>query len=275
MLVWLDLETTGLEPSKEHVIEAACIITDDALTEVARFERVIYSPKADLILRAVDGMTAEQFRALPSRRQTGEARPSPNQEDIVAHTGVDPFVVAMHLENGLWEKCRRGENIATVDADLREFILKHGVETVTKTYPADGDKPETTKTFVNKPQLAGSTISFDREFLRAHFPRTTDEKTGALHYRNIDVSTLNELARRFWKPLHEARPGRDARASHRGMDDIQASIEVLRHYLRGLFPFDWSKVQWDPATVAPVLPGIPDQIDWYRITCDAAAETLK
>lgn len=231
MLVWTDLETTGLDPSQEHILEVACIITDDNLVEVARFERVVFSPKAAAVLRELRFagiQTAEEFRALPRRPSIEEPNTGLTQQDIGNTAGVDPYVVAMHLENGLWKASRRGENVATVDADLRDFIREHGVTTqVTR----EG------KNVTVKPRLAGSTISFDREFMRAHFPLTTAEgKEGVLHHRNVDVSTLNEVARRFWVPVYDARPGVGGHAKHRGMDDIRQSIEVLRHYLKWVAP---------------------------------------
>lgn len=55
MLLWLDLETTGLDPMKEHVLEVAAVLTRDNLVEVAAFESVI-APEFDLalLIEAVD-----------------------------------------------------------------------------------------------------------------------------------------------------------------------------------------------------------------------------
>ena len=53
------------------------------------------------------------------------------------------------------------------------------------------------------------------------------ELEGFFHYRNLDVSTLKELARR-WKP--KALEGMKKKASHLAMDDIKDSIEELRYY---------------------------------------------
>lgn len=216
MLVFLDLETTGLDPHTDHVLEVACIVTDDTLVEKARFERVIYSKYAD--------------RALPRCREIqsiinglltrGESHVIQDRDWWAHRTGerdLDGYVAKMHWENGLWEKVRRGENIDIVDADLADFIQLHAHHVV--------------ETRVDKPQLAGSTISFDRGFLASRLPRSLAE----LHYRNLDVSTFNETAKRFWKPVYEARPKAE-KAAHRGMADIEASIRVLRHYLASLVP---------------------------------------
>jgi oligoribonuclease len=78
--------------------------------------------------------------------------------------------------------------------------------------------------------LCGNTISKDREFLTHHMPRVVEH----LHYRNIDVSSLKELARR-WKP--ELLGQVKKKETHRARDDIYESIEELKLYRRELFNF--------------------------------------
>lgn len=202
MLIWIDLETTGLDPRTCDVLEVACIATNDSLTEQARFERVVYSPLADVALR----------------QRTDFRRPTDPY--------IDPVVWEMHSANGLWRESRHGENIATVDRDLAEFIEKYATSERVRTDPVTGEGTRV----LDPPQLAGSTVSFDRSFLEKHAPLSA----ARLHYRSLDVSSLNEVARRFWLPTYDARP-RGASA-HRAMADISASIECLRHYLRELVP---------------------------------------
>lgn len=145
-LAWIDLETTGLDPDADWVLEVACIITDDQFNELARFHRVLY-------------------------------------HDPACIDSCDPSVVE----------------------ELAEFLT-----------PYKGA------------QLAGSTISFDRSFLAEHFPLTHAK----LHYRNVDVTALNELARRVWPELYEARPER--KEAHRAMSDIEESIAVAKYYIEHL-----------------------------------------
>ena len=77
--------------------------------------------------------------------------------------------------------------------------------------------------------LCGNSIGTDRRFLAAHLP-TIEEY---LHYRSVDVSTIKELARR-WYP--EVLAGQDRKASaHRALDDIRESINELRFYRERLF----------------------------------------
>ncbi|RME80747.1 MAG: oligoribonuclease, partial [Zetaproteobacteria bacterium] len=74
--------------------------------------------------------------------------------------------------------------------------------------------------------LCGNSVHVDRRFLAAQMPRLE----AWLHYRIIDVSTVKELARR-WYGL---RPP-PKRAAHRARDDILESIEELRFYRRAIF----------------------------------------
>ncbi len=71
--------------------------------------------------------------------------------------------------------------------------------------------------------MCGNSICQDRRFLA----RTMPTLEGFFHYRNLDVSTLKELARR-WRP--ELLEGFSKGGSHLAMDDIRDSIRELRHY---------------------------------------------
>ncbi|HSH41259.1 MAG TPA: oligoribonuclease [Arenicellales bacterium] len=75
----------------------------------------------------------------------------------------------------------------------------------------------------NKSPLCGNSICQDRRFLA----RYMQELEAYLHYRNLDVSTIKELAKR-WNP--DLADGFDKRGTHRALDDIRESIEELRYY---------------------------------------------
>jgi len=76
--------------------------------------------------------------------------------------------------------------------------------------------------------LCGNSIHHDRRFLARYMPRLD----AYLHYRNIDVSTVKELARR-WYP--NGPPPPEKRHAHLALDDIRESIEELRFYRQHVF----------------------------------------
>lgn len=73
--------------------------------------------------------------------------------------------------------------------------------------------------------MCGNTIHQDRRFMVRHMPRLE----AYFHYRNLDVSTLKELARRWNPPVYK---GVVKKGSHKALDDILESIEELRYYRR-------------------------------------------
>ncbi len=80
--------------------------------------------------------------------------------------------------------------------------------------------------YVHKGQvpLCGNTIHHDRRFLARYMP----ELEKFFHYRNIDVSSLRELARRWCPELVKRRPGQHS--DHRALADVRDSICELQHY---------------------------------------------
>ena len=79
--------------------------------------------------------------------------------------------------------------------------------------------------------LAGNSVHQDRAFLRRWMPRLHD----FLHYRNVDVSTLKELLRRWEPSIVNGAPSKSGQ--HRALDDIRESIAELRHYRDKAFAF--------------------------------------
>jgi oligoribonuclease len=75
-----------------------------------------------------------------------------------------------------------------------------------------------------KAPLCGNTIATDRSFIVAYMPRLDDH----LHYRMIDVSTIKELARRWYPRAYYNSPPKDG--GHRALADILESIKELRYY---------------------------------------------
>jgi oligoribonuclease len=75
----------------------------------------------------------------------------------------------------------------------------------------------------NRSPLCGNSIYQDRRFLRRYMP----ELEQWFHYRNLDVSTLKELARRWAPDLYD---GLNKKNTHKALDDIRDSIDELRYY---------------------------------------------
>ena len=79
-----------------------------------------------------------------------------------------------------------------------------------------------------KSPMCGNSICQDRRFMVEHMPKLEE----FFHYRNLDVSTLKELSRR-WAP--EVYSSHQKHGSHLAMDDILESIDELNNYRKGLF----------------------------------------
>jgi oligoribonuclease len=79
--------------------------------------------------------------------------------------------------------------------------------------------------------MCGNSICQDRRFLARHMPELED----FFHYRNLDVSTLKELAKR-WRPALMG--GFAKQGSHQALDDIRESIEELRYYREHFLKLD-------------------------------------
>ena len=77
--------------------------------------------------------------------------------------------------------------------------------------------------------LAGNSVHQDRLFLSKYMPKLTAH----LHYRNVDVSTVKELVKRWDPEAFEGRPSK--KGHHRALDDIRESIEELRYYREAEF----------------------------------------
>ena len=169
-LVWIDLEMTGLDPLRDHVIEIATIVTDSALNVLAEGPVIaIHQP-----------------------------------ESVLA--GLDEWNRNTHGASGLLDRVR-ASTVTAADAEARTlaFLEQHAEA---------GSSP-----------MCGNSICQDRRFLAREMPAL--EKF--FHYRNLDVSTVKELARR-WAP--DVLAGVQKSSTHAALDDVRESIEELAHYRR-------------------------------------------
>ena len=80
-----------------------------------------------------------------------------------------------------------------------------------------------------KAPLAGNTVHTDRAFLA----RDMAEFESYVHYRNVDVSSIKELVRRWYPRVYYQSPAKSG--NHRALADIQESIEELRYYRETVF----------------------------------------
>lgn len=130
-------------------------------------------------------------------------------EDQLSHMG--DFVTQMHTKSGLLEAIR-ASTITVQDAELATlaFLREHISEPATV-------------------PLCGNSIGTDRRFLQHYMP----ELEAFFHYRNVDVSTLKELARRWHPDVLATMPEKET--THRALDDIRESIAELAHYRDQLF----------------------------------------
>jgi len=117
---------------------------------------------------------------------------------------MDNWNKSTHGKSGLIDKVKASTlSEADVEQRMVDFMKQHVGE--------------------RKSPMCGNSICQDRRFLARHMPRLE----AYFHYRNLDVSTLKELAAR-WRP--ELKDGFKKANSHTALADIQESIEELRYY---------------------------------------------
>jgi oligoribonuclease len=126
-----------------------------------------------------------------------------HQSDAVLD-GMDAWNRNTHGKSGLTQRVR--------DSAVDESQAQAEVVAFLKAYVPKGKSP-----------MCGNSICQDRRFLA----RTMPELEAFFHYRNLDVSTLKELARR-WKPA--ALEGIKKAQAHTALADVHESIDELLHY---------------------------------------------
>ncbi|MBK8327617.1 MAG: oligoribonuclease [Moraxellaceae bacterium] len=131
-----------------------------------------------------------------------------HQKDIILN-GMDEWNTRQHGKSGLVERVRRSTvTEAEAEAQTIEFLSR----------------------FVDpkKSPMCGNSICQDRRFMH----RTMPKLEAFFHYRNLDVSTVKELARR-WRP--EIMQGMSKESTHLALNDIRDSINELRYYREYFF----------------------------------------
>ena len=131
--------------------------------------------------------------------------------DIVIRTsdelldGMVEVVRTMHTTSGLLEEIPRGVELQEAADRVLAYVRSHVPD-------------------ARKAPLAGSSVYVDRGFIARDLP----DLDAHLHYRLIDVSTIKELARRWYPRAYFASPEKNG--GHRALADIRESIAELRYY---------------------------------------------
>ncbi|MGO4594054.1 oligoribonuclease [Leifsonia sp. 2TAF2] len=130
--------------------------------------------------------------------------------DASALENMGEFVRQMHTTSGLIEEIPNGKSLAEAEYEVLEYVLKFA--------PTARTAP-----------LAGNTIGTDRMFIAKYMPRLDNH----LHYRNVDVSSIKELARRWFPRIYFNAPEKNG--GHRALADILESIRELDYYRSAAF----------------------------------------
>jgi len=160
---------------------------------------------ADALVEVAVIVTDSELRALDGGIDVVIAPPAE------ALAQMNDYVRAMHTSSGLLEELAAG---MTLDEAQRVVV-----EYVRRWVPDAGKAP-----------LAGNSVGTDKTFLDRDMP----ELVGHLHYRIIDVSSIKELARRWYPRVYFNAPTK--RGGHRALADILESIDELRYYRAALMP---------------------------------------
>jgi len=159
-------------------------------------------PDQDSILEIATVITDGELRVLAQGPVLAIAHP---ETRLLA---MDEWNRKQHSGSGLWQRALdEGVTLEQAQAQTLAFL---------RAWSQPGQSP-----------MCGNSICQDRRFLYRQMP----ELERFFHYRNLDVSTLKELARR-WAP--EVLAGVHKQSAHTALSDIHDSIEELRHYRRHL-----------------------------------------
>ena len=166
---------TGLDVTRDALIEVAVVITDADLNIVDPGIDVLITPPAEAL------------------------------------EGMNDFVRQMHTSSGLLDELPSGTTMEDAQQQVLDYIRR----------------------FIPTPKkalLAGNSVGTDKMFLEANMPLVIDH----LHYRLVDVSSIKELAKRWYRKAFEEAPVKHG--GHRALADILESIQELEYYRRVLFP---------------------------------------
>ena len=173
-------------------------------------------PDTDVIIEMATIVTDSQLNVLAE----GPTLVIHQSDEVLAN--MNPWCIEQHGKSGLTQRVRESR-IDTAEAEARtlEFLRQ---------WVPERSSP-----------MCGNSIGQDRRFLARYMPKLE----AYLHYRNVDVSTLKELARR-WKP--EVVSSFKKAQRHTALADVLESIDELQHYrAHFLSPVPAEEAVADPA----------------------------
>jgi oligoribonuclease len=157
------------------------------------------NPESDCLVEVAVVITNSELEILDSGLDV-VIKPRPE-----SWLNMNDFVRNMHTESGLINEVENGLELKAAEQVILEYIKKF--------VPNAKEAP-----------LAGNTIGTDRMFINKYMPDLDQH----LHYRNIDVSSIKELTRRWYPRVYFQMPKKDG--GHRALADILESIKELRYY---------------------------------------------
>ncbi len=162
-------------------------------------------PDRDVLIEVAALVTDSELNVLGEGVQA-VIRPEPAE----ALNRMQKVVKEMHTASGLLEDLDSGVSLQEAERRVLDYVKKWVPE-------------------AKRAPLAGNSVHADKAFLRLGMP----ELMNHLHYRLIDVSTIKELAGRWYPEARESAPQKTG--NHRALGDIRDSIEELRHYRQTVF----------------------------------------
>lgn len=160
-------------------------------------------PETDVIIEIATLVTDSQLNVLAEGPVIAV-----HQSDAILN-GMDEWNTKQHGKSGLTQRVRE----SSIDSAEAERLT---IEFLSKFVPK------------NRSPICGNSICQDRRFLARHMPKLE----AYFHYRNLDVSTIKELTRR-WAPEVSKLYTKDSK--HLAMDDIKDSIDELQFYRKQVF----------------------------------------
>lgn len=201
----LDIETTGLVPEQDAILEISMIAYDERFEPVGRFSRTITGELETGRLRHLEHL---EHLELPASRGKGKG---PSQESLKGAS----VVLEMHRRSGLLDEVLSGKGLPLF------AVASEAAQWVREAHPS-GAVP-----------MTGSSVHFDRSFLRRH-AKPLDQ---AFHYRNIDASSIMEWLRVASPEKHAAITGAAApRKAHRGVSDCEDTLRLLQAITTDVLP---------------------------------------